>query len=100
VLSGLPLVPWLCLTGSAATRTDTNTHVSSSRAACLQVLGTFENGRIEAWLEMRPLKPEEMTAPLMAQRVARRLRAFHRAPVAPEPGTGKDPTLFATISSW
>jgi hypothetical protein len=90
----------LRLTGSAATRTDTCTHVYSSHAARLQVLGTFENGRIEAWLEMRPLTPEEMTAPLTAQRVARRLRAFHRAPVAPEPGTGKEPTLFATISSW
>ena len=65
-----------------------------------QVLGTFDNGRIEAWLEMRPLTPEQMTAPAMALRVARRLRAFHRAPVAPEPGTGREPQLFQTILSW
>lgn len=65
-----------------------------------QVLGTFDNGRIEAWLEMRPLTPEQMTEPAMALRVARRLRAFHRAPVAPEPGTGREPQLFQTILSW
>lgn len=68
--------------------------------ALLQVLGTFDNGRIEAWLEMRPLSPEEMTAPAMALRVARRLRVFHRAPIAPEPGTGREPQLFETILSW
>ncbi|KAK9842050.1 hypothetical protein WJX81_006195 [Elliptochloris bilobata] len=65
-----------------------------------RVLGTFDNGRIEAWLEMRPLTSEQMTAPAMAQRVARRLRAFHRAPVAPEPDTGREPQLFQTITSW
>ena len=65
-----------------------------------QVLGTFDNGRIEAWLEMRPLTPEQMTEPTMALRVARRLRAFHRAPIAPEPGTGREPQLFQTILSW
>ena len=43
----------------------------SFNCACEQVLAKFANGRIEAFLPMRALTPEEMTTSQMAAKVAR-----------------------------
>lgn len=63
---------------------------------CLQVLATFDNGRIEEFLEMRPLKPEEMAKKATAEQIAVRLKQFHEVEVAPKEG----PQLFPTINRW
>lgn len=60
------------------------------------MLATFENGRIEEFLKMRPLKPKEMTESEMAGRIASRLKQFHQVEV----GTASEPQLFATIEKW
>lgn len=66
--------------------------------ACpMQLLATFDNGRLEAFLDMRTLTPVELTEPAMALRIARRLRQFHRCKVSLP---GVDPAqseLFATM---
>ena len=62
----------------------------------LQVLGTFGNGRIEAWIHMRPLKPEEMSQPQFSSRIAERLAQFHAVNVK-EP---REPELFKLILKW
>ena len=61
-----------------------------------KVLGTFENGRVEAFIRMRPLEPEDMRRPELAARIARRLAQFHAVPIR-EPRESK---LFATIREW
>ena len=43
-----------------------------------QVLATFDNGRVEGFLDMRTLEPVDMTEPAMAARIARRLKHFPR----------------------
>ena len=62
----------------------------------LQVLGTFGNGRIEAWIHMRPLKPAEMSQPQFSSRIAQRLAQFHAVHVK-EP---REPELFKLILKW
>ena len=62
----------------------------------LQVLGTFGNGRIEAWIHMRPLKPEEMCQAQFSSRIAQRLAQFHAVNVK-EP---REPELFKLILKW
>lgn len=54
-----------------------------------QVLSTFDNGRVEGFLDMRTLKPVEMTEPSMARRIAQRLKHFHSAPVQLEGATAE-----------
>ena len=64
------------------------------------MLATFDNGRVEAFLDMRTLEPADMADAVMAARVARRLKHFHAAKVALP---GVDPSqseLFATIRKW
>lgn len=53
------------------------------------VLSTFDNGRVEGFLDMRTLKPVEMTEPSMARRIAQRLKHFHSAPVQLEGATAE-----------
>ncbi|KAK9830788.1 hypothetical protein WJX74_007122 [Apatococcus lobatus] len=43
-----------------------------------EVLGIFGNGRIEAFLKMRELQPEDMGQPDMAAKIAKRLRQLHQ----------------------
>lgn len=65
-----------------------------------QVLSTFDNGRVEGFLDMRTLTPVEMTEPSMARRIAQRLKHFHTAPVHLE---GTDPgrsETFPLIRKW
>lgn len=65
-----------------------------------QVLATFDNGRVEAFLDMRTLTPTDMTDPVMAARIARRLRHFHAAPVSLPGVDPAQPELFHTIRKW
>ena len=66
------------------------------RHSVLQVLGTFGNGRIEAWIHMRPLRPEEMCQAQFSSRIAQRLAQFHAVNVK-EP---REPELFKLILKW
>ena len=66
----------------------------------MQVLSTFDNGRVEGFLDMRTLTPVEMTEPSMARRIAQRLKHFHTAPVqlkAADPGQAE---TFPLIQKW
>ena len=62
-----------------------------------QILGTFPNGRVESWIHMRPLKPEEMCEPDKAACIARRLASFHAADIR---GISKKPQVFERILKW
>ena len=63
----------------------------------LQILGTFSNGRVESWLHMRPLKPEEMCEERNAACIARRLASFHAADIR---DISKEPQVFQRILTW
>ena len=72
-------------------------HFCDAVICCKQLLATFDNGRLEAFLDMRTLTSVELTEPAMALRIARRLRQFHRCKVSLP---GVDPAhseLFATM---
>ncbi len=63
----------------------------------LQILGTFVNGRVESWIHMRPLKPEEMCERGNAACIARRLADFHAADIK---GVSRKPQVFQRILKW
>ena len=71
-------------------------HSQLMHHSLLQVLGTFGNGRIEAWIQMRPLQPEEMSQPQFSSHIAQRLAQFHAVNVK-EP---REPELFTVILKW
>ncbi len=60
------------------------------------VVGTFANGRIEAWLHARPLEPSELADDALSRRIARLLRRFHGAAVDGDAA----PTLWTLIREW
>lgn len=62
-----------------------------------EVLGTFDNGRVETWLHMRPLTPEQMCEPGMAACIAKRLADFHAADIQ---GVPKEPQIFQFMLKW
>lgn len=43
-----------------------------------KVLGTFNNGRFEEYLEARPLTPTELRDPLIMKQIAKRMRELHQ----------------------
>ena len=63
----------------------------------LQILGTFSNGRVESWIHMRPLKPEEMCEQGNAACIAQRLATFHAADIHDVP---KEPQVFQRLLTW
>ena len=65
-----------------------------------QVLSTFDNGRVEGFLDMRTLRPVEMTEPSMARRIAQRLKHFHSAPVHLEGTEAGRSETFPLIRKW
>lgn len=68
------------------------------RLQCLlQILGTFSNGRVESWIHMRPLEPEEMCEQKNAGCIAQRLAAFHAADIHDIP---KEPQVFQRLLTW
>eukprot|EP00955_Chlamydomonas_euryale_P089936 364500-Chlamydomonas_euryale.AAC.41 len=66
-----------------------NTH-----SVAVQVVGEFANGRIEAFLTAKTLKPEEMSHPKFVPRIAALLRKLHSVP------TDGKPVLWPTIMEW
>jgi hypothetical protein len=60
------------------------------------VVGTFANGRIEAWLHARPLEPSELAEDALSRRIARLLRRFHGAAVDGD----ATPTLWTLLREW
>ncbi len=62
-----------------------------------QILGTFSNGRVESWIHMRPLKPEEMCEKSNAGWIAQRLATFHAADIDDIP---KEPQVFQRLLTW
>lgn len=67
------------------------------KLAPTQVLGTFHNGRVESWLHMRPLTPEQMCELKTAACISRRLADFHAAEIE---GLSKEPQVFKLILKW
>ncbi len=65
-----------------------------------QILSTFDNGRVEAFLDMRTLTPEDMTHPAMAVRIARRLKQFHNAPITTHDSKVGKAEPFSTLWKW
>ena len=63
----------------------------------LQILGTFSNGRVESWIHMRPLKPEEMCEKSNAGCIAQRLATFHAAKIH---DIHKEPQVFQRLLTW
>uniref|UniRef100_A0A7R9YXN4 ethanolamine kinase n=1 Tax=Chlamydomonas euryale TaxID=1486919 RepID=A0A7R9YXN4_9CHLO len=59
-----------------------------------EVVGEFANGRIEAFLTAKTLKPEEMSHPKFVPRIAALLRKLHSVP------TDGKPVLWPTIMEW
>ena len=68
-------LPHLWTFSYAIARKDLDVDLWSGAA---QVLGIFGNGRIEAFLKMRELQPEDMGQPDMAAKIAQRLRQLHQ----------------------
>ncbi len=66
----------------------------------MQVLSTFDNGRVEGFLDMRTLTPVEMTEPSMARRIAQRLKHFHTAPVQLKGADPGQAEVFPLIQKW
>jgi ethanolamine kinase len=64
------------------------------------VLATFENGRVEGFLDMRTLQPVDMTEASMAARIARRLKQFHRSNVSLPGVDAGQSELYPTIWKW
>lgn len=66
----------------------------------MQVISTFDNGRVEAFLNMRTLDPVGMAEPAMARRIAQRLKHFHSVPVrckGCDPGQSE---FFPLLHRW
>lgn len=66
----------------------------------VQVLSTFENGRVEGFLDMRTLTPVDMTELPMALRIACRLKQFHNAPVSRAGSNSSGSEPFVTLWKW
>jgi hypothetical protein len=65
-----------------------------------QILSTFDNGRVEGFLDMRTLTPEDMTHPAMAVKIARRLKQFHTAPITLHGASEGKAEPFKTLWEW
>ncbi|KAL4439680.1 hypothetical protein ABPG75_002681 [Micractinium tetrahymenae] len=64
-----------------------------------QVLATFANGRIEEFLPMRSLQPEELAAPQFVPTIAATLARFHSIPPR-QGGEKRGRTPFGRIYEW
>jgi ethanolamine kinase len=63
-----------------------------------QILGLFTNGRIESFLAMRCLTPDEMSTPEISEKIAATLFKFHAVDSQNRPATAVTP--FARIYEW
>jgi hypothetical protein len=62
-----------------------------------QILGTFRNGRVEAWLEARTLDAPSVAVPVVVRQIAERVAEFHAVPVVLE---DRSPQMWHTIRGW
>lgn len=63
-----------------------------------QILGIFSNGRIESFLKMQSLSPEEMSSAEFVPRIAETLAKFHRVNASIAPSIASTP--FTRIYEW
>jgi ethanolamine kinase len=63
-----------------------------------QILGLFTNGRIESFLAMRCLTPDEMSSPDFSEKIAATLFKFHAVDAENRPATAVTP--FTRIYEW
>ena len=61
----------------------------SRRGLAPKLIGTFDGGRIEAWLDGQPCTPSECRSPAVASAVARSLAALHQLPLDELPQTAR-----------
>lgn len=62
----------------------------------LQVLGTFSNGRVEAFIPYKPLESPQLCQPNAAAAIAGRLAQLHTVQI---PGSG-EAQIFSKIYTW
>jgi ethanolamine kinase len=62
------------------------------------ILGLFTNGRIESFLSMRCLTPDEMSSPEISKQIASTLYKFHAVDAENRPATAVTP--FTRICEW
>jgi hypothetical protein len=65
-----------------------------------RVVGTFANGRLEAWLPARPLEPAELADAPLSRRIARLLRRFHAARVDADGVVDTATPLWPLLRQW
>jgi hypothetical protein len=63
----------------------------------MQVLGTFGNGRVESFLNMRTCSTEGLKVPRIAAGIAIKLRKLHGVRMPSDVG---DPDIYKTIPEW
>lgn len=60
------------------------------------MLGIFDNGRLESFLDGRPLEPSEMGKPVIIPIIAEQLSRFHNVPLQET----KEPEMFPILNRW
>lgn len=65
-----------------------------------KVLGTFNNGRFEEYLEARPLTPEELREPSTMKQIAKRMRELHEGIELQEEEREDGPRVFHNWDKW
>eukprot|EP00884_Botryococcus_braunii_P013405 jgi/Botrbrau1/22065/Bobra.0024s0074.1 len=62
-----------------------------------RVLGTFDNGRVESFLNMRTCSTEDLKVPRISAGIAMKLRKLHGVRM---PSGVRDPDIYKTIPEW
>ncbi|KAL4795730.1 kinase-like domain-containing protein [Aspergillus venezuelensis] len=65
-----------------------------------KVLGTFNNGRFEEYLDARPLTPRELRDPLTMKQIAKRMRELHEGIDLQDEERGGGPMVFHNWDKW
>ncbi|KAL4788585.1 kinase-like domain-containing protein [Aspergillus varians] len=65
-----------------------------------KVLGTFNNGRFEEYLEARPLTPKELRDPSTMKQIAKRMRELHEGVDLLEEEKEAGPMVFHNWDKW
>jgi choline kinase len=65
-----------------------------------KVLGTFNNGRFEEYLDARPLTPEELREPTTMKQIAKRMRELHEGIELQEEERENGPRVFHNWDKW
>jgi choline/ethanolamine kinase len=69
----------------------------ASEGLCPRLLGEFEGGRVEQFVDASPFTPRHMRSRYWGTLVARKLSVLHRTDV---PEVCRDPQLFSTMRRW